>query len=62
MIKDCTEDHMMILNSIRKAPRPLSPHPLDKGNMGYPTVEEVMKLSDVYYGPLKMSRPLHGSL
>lgn len=61
MIKDCIEDLMFILRTTAKQPRrEVSSN--DKGSMGYPTVDEIMKLADVYYGPLKVSRPLHGSI
>jgi hypothetical protein len=62
MIKDCTEDRLLILRSIQKVSRPDASSSIDKSGMGYPTVDEIMKLSDVYYGPPKVRVLWHGSI
>lgn len=68
MIKDCEEDrYFLMLIRGRKFNDDKPKHRPDSRtkNLGHgiPTVEEVDRFSDLYYGPPKVwSRPLHGSI
>lgn len=52
MIKDCIEDYLMLLALHR---RDLHKPQLNVPPTGLPTVEEVEKISNVYYGPPKVN-------
>jgi hypothetical protein len=55
MIKDCLEDYMFLLNASRKPAKQEGPATAGRKNTGggFPTVEEVERVADLYYGPPK---------
>lgn len=63
MTKDCLEDHMMLLAWLKKNRKPpQKPHDIDANASGFPTVDQIMQTSDVFYGPLKIKVLWHGSV
>jgi len=65
MIKDCIEDTMLLSHTrkpLRDQPKQSSDPRMQNLGCGVPTVEEVEEVNVLYYGPPKVSRPLHGSL
>lgn len=65
MIKDCLEDRIYLIKhpiGMRNPARDDGDPRMMNLGCGIPTVEEVEEVSNLYYGPSKVSRSLHGSI